>query len=224
MAFAHAVCLQMEIQVGEISANLERLEQLLARQSLPENTLVVLPELWATGFDYPRFAVHAGQTSQVLSRLQQLAGRYGVWFAGSLLEQQESGLPCNTLFLSGPDGVAGRYRKQHLFTPWGEEKYLQVGHEPLPMETPFGLLGALVCYDLRFPEICRQQVFAGCRLIVVSAQWPVVRLDHWQLLVNRRYNLYNCNIFVLCITLKITSSISWLPFKSFTPFVIQWKF
>jgi len=184
--FSHAVCLQMEIQVGEISANLERLEQLLAGQALPENTLVVLPELWATGFDFSRMASLAGQTPQVLSRLQQLADRHGIWFAGSLVEQQEPGLPCNTLFLSGPGGVVGRYRKQHLFTPWQEEQYLQVGHEPLPMETPFGLLGALVCYDLRFPEICRQQVFAGCRLIVVSAQWPMVRLDHWQLLVQAR--------------------------------------
>jgi rfaE bifunctional protein nucleotidyltransferase chain/domain len=176
----------MEIQVGDIAANLQCLEELLAGQSFPENTLVVLPELWATGFDYFRIASLAGQTPQVLSRLQELAARHGIWFAGSLAEQQEQGAPCNTLFLSGSGGVIGSYQKQHLFTPWQEGQYLQSGEEPLPIETPVGPMGALVCYDLRFPEISRQQVFAGSRLLVVSAQWPMARLDHWQLLVQAR--------------------------------------
>jgi len=184
--FPHAACLQMEIESGDITANLHCLEELLAGQKLPENTLVVLPELWATGFDYPRLATLAARTPEILSRLQQLAARHRIWFAGSLAEQQQQGPPCNTLFVSGPEGVVGRYQKQHLFTPWQEEQFLQAGTVPHSIATPFGQLGALVCYDLRFPEISRGQAFAGCRLIVVSAQWPQVRLDHWQLLVRAR--------------------------------------
>lgn len=48
------------------------------------------------------------------------------------------------------------------------------------------MIGGLVCYDLRFPELSRQQAFLGAQLIVVSAQWPRTRIDHWQVLVRSR--------------------------------------
>ena len=54
------------------------------------------------------------------------------------------------------------------------------------MATPFGLVGGLVCYDLRFPEISRQHAYAGATLLIVSAQWPKVRRDHWQALLRAR--------------------------------------
>ena len=184
--FPYAVCLQMEIQVGDIAANLNMLEELLAGQSFPDNTLVVLPELWATGFDYPCLATLAAQTPGILSRLQELSARYRIWFAGSLAGEQQQGPPCNTLYVSGPEGVIGCYHKQHLFKPWQEDQFFQAGTKPYSIATPFGRLGALVCYDLRFPEISRSQIFSGCHLIVVSAQWPMVREDHWQLLVRAR--------------------------------------
>lgn len=184
--FSCAACLQIEIQVGDVDANLQQLKRSFVGQDPAENTLVVLPELWATGFDYPHIAALAEQTPRVLAELQQVAAKYTIWFAGSLLEKREQGAPCNTLYLTGPEGVVGRYRKHHLFSFWQEEQYLQPGIVPQPIDTPFGPMGALVCYDLRFPEISRAQTFAGCRLIVVSAQWPMLRLDHWQLLVRTR--------------------------------------
>ncbi len=185
-SFPGAACVQMKIQIGDVDANLQRLKELLSKQVPAADTLIVLPELWATGFDYPRMAALAEQTPCVLAELQQLAARNTIWFAGSLPEKRERSAPCNTLYLTGPDGVVGRYRKHHLFSFWQEDQYLQQGSDPQPIATPFGPLGALVCYDLRFPEISRSQTFAGCRVIVVSAQWPMLRLDHWQLLVRAR--------------------------------------
>ncbi len=184
--FPSAACLQMEIRVGDVDANLLQLKELFVGQRPAANTLVVLPELWVSGFDYPRIATLAEQTPRVLAELQQLAAEHTIWFAGSLLEKREQDAPCNTLYLTGPKGVVGRYRKHHLFSFWQEDQYLQPGIVPQFIDTPFGPLGALVCYDLRFPEISRAQTFAGCRLIVVSAQWPMLRLDHWQLLVKTR--------------------------------------
>jgi rfaE bifunctional protein nucleotidyltransferase chain/domain len=184
--FSRAACLQMEIRIGDVDANLQKLKELFVGQDLATNTLVVLPELWATGFDYPAIVTLADQTSRVLGELQQMAATYKIWFAGSLPEKRDQGAPCNTLFLTGPEGVVGRYRKHHLFSFWQEDQYLQPGTVPQPIDTPFGPLGALVCYDLRFPEISRAQTFAGCRVIVVSAQWPMLRLDQWQLLVKTR--------------------------------------
>lgn len=184
--FPGAACLQMEVQVGDVDANLQQLRELFDGQEPAANTLFVLPELWATGFDYPRIATLAEQTPRVLAELQQLAAKHSIWFAGSLPEKREQGAPCNTLYLTGPEGVVGSYRKHHLFSFWQEDQYLQPGTVPQPIDTPFGPLGALVCYDLRFPEISCAQTFGGCRLIVVSAQWPMLRLDQWQLLVKTR--------------------------------------
>ncbi len=184
--FPGAACLQMTIKTGDVAANLKQCKQLLSAQQLAADTLVVLPELWATGFDYPRVDQLAEQTPQILAALQQIAAEHTLWLAGSLLEKRNSGRPGNTLFLVGPKGVVDKYQKHHLFSFWQEDEYLQPGHDPQSIATPFGPLGALVCYDLRFPEISRAQTFAGCRLLVVSAQWPKVRLDHWQLLVKAR--------------------------------------
>ncbi len=182
----HAACLQLEIHSGDTQANLRQFRELLAAQQFPENTLVVLPEVWARGFDYPNAAALAEQTPAVLAELRNTAAERRLWFAGSLLEPQPGGKPCNSLFFVGPDGVVGKYQKHHLFRFWQEADYLQAGPEPLPIRSPFGPLGALVCYDLRFPEISRSQVFAGSRLIIVSAQWPSARLAHWRLLTQAR--------------------------------------
>ncbi|MCW5201090.1 hypothetical protein VU07_04760, partial [Desulfobulbus sp. F4] len=148
LLFPCVACLQIEIRTGEIEANLRRFRELLAAQQFPENTLVVLPEVWASGFDYPNAAALAEQSPAILAELHNTAAKRRLWFAGSLLEPQPGGKPCNTLFLVGPKGVAGKYRKHHLFRFWQEEEYLQAGPEPLPISSPFGPLGALVCYDL----------------------------------------------------------------------------
>jgi rfaE bifunctional protein nucleotidyltransferase chain/domain len=184
--FPHAACLQIKIHSGDIPANLQQFREVLTAQHFPKNTLLVLPELWATGFAYPQLAALAEKTPAILEVLRQEAAERKLWFAGSLPEPQAVSNPCNTLFLVGPEGVAGSYRKHHLFRFWQEDEYLQVGPEPLPISSPFGPIAALVCYDLRFPELCRSQIFAGSRLIVVSAQWPLTRLDHWRLLVQAR--------------------------------------
>ena len=184
--FPGAACLQMPIISGDIEENVRLCKELLAGTGLPAGTLVVLPELWATGFDYSRIEELAEKTPQILVRLQKLAALHGLWLAGSLPEEGGQNGPYNTMYLVGPDGESGQYRKHHLFRFWQEDKYLTAGMSPDPISSPMGPLGALVCYDLRFPEISRRQVFQGCRLIMISAQWPAARVDHWQTLVKAR--------------------------------------
>jgi rfaE bifunctional protein nucleotidyltransferase chain/domain len=184
--FPGAACLQFDIAVGDTATNLHRFDTLLAQLDCAPDTLVVLPEVWAAGFDYPQLEALARKTPLVLEHLQQRAAERTLWFAGSLPEPRDTGKPCNTLFFVGPDGVAGSYRKHHLFAFWDEDRYFQPGRDTRPMESPHGNVGALVCYDLRFPEISRDQCFAGARVLVVSAQWPMARLDHWQQLLRAR--------------------------------------
>jgi len=188
--FTRAGFLQFEVQYGNPLENLEKIRKLLGRMQPEADTLLVLPELWATGFDYDYAEDLASETPGLLVELTDLSRQYSVYFAGSLMEgidQDGNGTRVfNTLFISGPEGVAGKYQKRHLFSYWHEDSFFWPGDVSLPVKTPWCLVGGLVCYDLRFPEIARQHAFEGATLLVVPAQWPTVRLDHWKALLQAR--------------------------------------
>ena len=188
--FSQAGFLQFEIVFGNPAANLEKVARLLEELAPEKNALLVLPELWAYGFDYDHAEALAQQTPSLLKELTQLASQWGVLLAGSLLEKESDDKQrvslYNTLYFIGPDGVLGGYRKQHLFTFWQEDKYFSPGGSFCPVSSSFGMIGGLVCYDLRFPESFRQQAFHGAQLIVISAEWPKSRIDHWQVLLRAR--------------------------------------
>ncbi len=187
LPFSRVAFVQFAIEPGRPERNVQTVVDLLAQNGPSSQTLLVLPELWATGFDYQRTEELAAQTPVLLEQLRALAARYTVFFAGSLAEQTVAGgLPHNTLFLVGPTGVLGRLPKQYLFSAWQEDRYYKAGQDCAPMETEWGPVGGLVCYDLRFPEVAREQAFSGMCLLLVSAQWPLARLDHWQVLLKAR--------------------------------------
>jgi len=73
-----------------------------------------------------------------------------------------------------------------LFSYWREDDFFTPGDGYETIKTPHGLLGGLVCYDLRFPGIAHGQSFLGADLLIVSAQWPLSRLDHWKTLLRAR--------------------------------------
>ena len=149
--------IQFDVQLGEISANLQLVERELETLAPPATSLLVLPELWATGFAYPRLGQLAGETPAVLAHLQGLCGRYNCWLAGSLPEV-EADKVYNTLYVTGPAGVSGSYRKQQLFAPMQEDRYFTPGANPAPLPSGIGLLAALVsfrivsrCFGLCYP-------------------------------------------------------------------------
>lgn len=190
LLFPRAGFLQFAITFGDPSANVRKVAGMLAKLAPPPDSLLLLPELWASGFDYGHAARLADETPAVLHEMTGLAARYGGYLAGSLLEKGIGAggrqILFNTLYLLGPAGVVGTYRKQHLFGLWQEDRFFAAGGQSGPIATAHGLVAGLVCYDLRFPETARRQVFAGAHLLMVSAQWPRLRLDHWRILLQAR--------------------------------------
>ena len=171
-----------------MNANLGQVRQGLAGLGRTGNTtpaLVVLPELWSSGFDYPTLPDLARKTTELLQELKKLSAQYKIILAGSLAEE-DNGRYYNTLYITGPEGRLGSYRKQRLFAPMGEESFFTPGTGYGPIDTPHGRLASLVCYDLRFPELARSQAAQGALFLVIAAQWPLERLDHWQTLVRAR--------------------------------------
>ena len=185
--FPAAACLQFQIELGNTWANVSALRFLLEIKPPEPGTLLVLPEMWATGFSYAETGRFAEETPAMLRAMVELAAQYNILLAGSLTNQKaKASLPANTLYLVGPQGVLGQVDKQYLFAHWQEDLHYQPGRGSYPIETPMGWVGGIVCYDLRFPELARELAFAGCRLLMISAQWPLSRLSHWQNLVRAR--------------------------------------
>ncbi len=186
--FTRVCFFQFEIATGDPMANLATVQRLLARCQPPAGSLVVLPELWATGFAVNDYPAMAAATPELLEKLVAVCAGSGLVIAGSLLEpcDDPQGKPWNTMFVVSADGVLGRYRKQHLFPLWQEEKVLAPGNRPAPIGTPHGVLGPLICYDIRFAELGRHHAAHGAPLLVVSAQWPKSRLEQWRLLLRAR--------------------------------------
>ena len=178
--------IQFDVLLGRWPENLASVRRELERLKPGPGALIVLPELWATGFAYERKTALALETPALLAALQEEASRHGCLLAGSLMEAGESEAIYNTLFVTGGQGTLGSYRKQELFAPLGEDRHFTPGSSPAAVETPFGPLACLVCYDLRFPELAQLQTGQGAGLIAVAAQWPLARREHWRTLLKAR--------------------------------------
>jgi predicted amidohydrolase len=115
-----------------------------------------------------------------------MANSHRIWVAGSMLEER-AGKYYNTLAVYAPEGsLAAVYRKTHLFRLMQEEQYLASGPETAMVELPWGNAGLAICYDLRFPELFRGYALAGAQLMLIPAEWPNPRREHWRTLLRAR--------------------------------------
>jgi predicted amidohydrolase len=178
--------IQFDVKFGDVDSNIETaldgIKDLWGRGV----EIVVLPELWSCGFDNRRLADYAVRTPEIIEKLAKKASEYNMVIAGSLPELSED-VVYNTCYMINGDGtLAGSYRKVHLFSPAGEDKYFGMGETASVYNTTIGKVGMIVCYDLRFPEICRTLALEGAEIILVSAQWPIARIKHWDTLMQAR--------------------------------------
>ncbi len=185
-----SVCL-MQLVARGAEPREERLTRVAERAAGVEADLIVLPELWPTGFfAFDRYHAEAesldGPTATVLAAVARNAGSWVV--GGSFLEQGASGQIHNTCVVVDPRGdVAACYRKTHLFGFQSRERDLVApGGRLVVVETEFGRIGLSLCYDLRFPELYRVLAGSGAEILVVAAAWPAARRSHWDILLRAR--------------------------------------
>jgi omega-amidase len=178
---------QMDCRLGEPEANEERAEDLIREAAQRGSDLVLLPELWRSGFDLAnaeRYAAPLG--SGPFAWVAERARHHGLWIAGSLLEAR-FGQVCNTATLYSPQGeLAAVYRKVHLFRLMDEHLYLTAGDRAPVFELPWGPCALGICYDLRFPELFRHYALEGAVLVLLPAQWPRRRVDALRALLRAR--------------------------------------
>ena len=178
---------QMSFQFGEVEANFARASEWIAEAAGRGSDLILLPELWASGYDLENWSKYASPLGEGLfSRLSDLANLHKIAIGSSLLEASGN-KAYNTFVLYGTSGeTMGVYRKIHRFRLLNEEKWLGAGNELVLAETPWGQVGLAICYDLRFPEMFRPYAAAGSRLVLIVAEWPERRVVHWSKLLQAR--------------------------------------
>lgn len=191
---------QMDCLLGQPAENFERAEKFVIEAGRRGSDLVVLPELWSTAYDLENAALHAAPLTQNhegegwFGRLAQMARQAGVWLTGSILEASV-GRFYNCMTLYSPQGeLTGAYRKIHLFRLMQEELYLAPGAETTLLDLPWGKTGLAICYDLRFPELFRRYALDGATLVVIPAEWPHPRREHWRTLLRARAIENQCYI------------------------------
>ena len=185
------------------SERLDRVGQLVRAEAAEHKPdVVVLPELWPTGFfHFDQYRAEAEPIDgATVTHLADLARSTGTWlFGGSFIEQGRDDLLYNTSVCFSPAGeMKGRYRKIHLFGFESDEaRTLTPGVEARAFDTSFGRVAMTTCYDLRFPELYRQLIDQDVEMVVVSSAWPEKRRDHWELL-NRARAVENLAWVVAC--------------------------
>jgi len=183
----NAVCVQLDIAWEDKQANFAKVRSLLAAADVPRGALIVLPEMFSTGFSMDVEAVCESRERPAEGFLAALAADCGSAVLGGVVTRAADGRGQNEALLVGPDGgPIARYVKMHPFSYAGETEHYAPGDGPVVARYGGMTLSPLVCYDLRFPEAFRAAAAGGAELLVVIANWPEPRADHWRTLLRAR--------------------------------------
>jgi predicted amidohydrolase len=178
--------LQLDIAWERPAENFHRAEALVREAVDRGARVLVLPELFATGFSMrsEAMAVHA---AEVRTFLAGTAVEHDVWMIGGYAEP---GLerPANACGIFAPNGdEVLHYRKIHPFSLASEPEHYEAGLDLCTLEIEGVRVTPIICYDLRFPELYRQLVEGGARWFTVpSAFAPATGKDHWEVLLRAR--------------------------------------
>lgn len=148
-----------------------------------EIDLVVLPEMFPTGFTMNPSEVWETMDGETILLLKNLAKVKDLAITGSLIIK-ENELFYNRLVFVFPSGEIKKYDKRHLFSLAREEKIYASGKEKLVIEYLGWKICPLICYDLRFPVFARN--VEEYDLLIYVANWPTQRIQAWNVLLKAR--------------------------------------
>ena len=152
--------------------------------SLSENTdLVVLPEMFTTGFTMNPEKVAEKMNGETITWMQKMASKKQVAITGSLVIEDDNTY-YNRLVFVHPSGNIETYDKRHSFTLAGEDKVYNSGDKILIVNYKGWRICPLICYDLRFPVWARNT--ENYDLLIFMANWPVTRIKAWDTLLKAR--------------------------------------
>jgi predicted amidohydrolase len=177
--------LQTDIAWHDRRTNHTRVREMLGDAKPAGGSLVVLPEMFASGFSGDVAAATEG-AAESEAYLASLAREFGVAVMAGLATRSGD-CAANISITFGPDGAElARYTKLHPFSTAREDENYPAGNRIVLFSFGGFTIAPFICYDLRFPEIFREATGRGADLIAVVANWPDRRHHHWSTLLRAR--------------------------------------
>ena len=163
--------------------NLLHFAQLIS--SIPNNVdLIVLPEMFNTGFTMEPKGLAEGPDGEVLAWIKEMSQSKDACVVGSMPYLLGPGKFANRLIWMFPNGQWEYYDKRHLFSLTNEDKVYEAGNEKLIVGLNGLRICPLICYDLRFPVWSRNKETYD--MLIYIASWPKTRIQAWETLLSAR--------------------------------------
>ena len=172
---------QFDIAWENPGENMRRIETLMGQSS--DLDLVILPEMWSTGFTMQPEKVAEPAPGTALEWMITQARVRNTAITGSI-SVAEGTQYFNRWYCVFPNGQMVQYDKKHLFSYGGEDKHYTAGSSKTFIEIKGWKIMPVICYDIRFPAWCRNT--DSYDLMMVVANWPVARIHHWDALLKAR--------------------------------------
>ena len=180
-------CCQFDIRWENKAENYRQVAALVSDAKLPPQTLLLLPEMFATGFTMNSQAMAEPLDGPTAKFLAELAQRHQIFVQAGVIIAQENGKPRNEALIFDPAGkLLARYAKMHLFSYADEPNHYDAGPLPTVFNSGDAIVSPAICYDLRFPELFRYAIKNQAQILAVIACWPAAREMHWTTLLCAR--------------------------------------
>ena len=174
--------IQPDIVWEDKKANLDHIGKLL--ETIPSETnLVVLPEMFTTGFSMNTQSLAENSFSQTYTWMVNVSKKRQLGICGSFIVKEESSNHNRFIFISSDDNSAF-YDKRHLFSIGGEDKNFRRGNMRTIFQYSGFRINPVICYDLRFPVWIRNR--NDYDLLICVANWPDSRREVWKTLLKAR--------------------------------------
>lgn len=175
--------------LGDKIENLDRMRRMVQRE---EADLYVFPELFLTGYMVRDevFRLAEGVDGGSVEAVRKLADEHGasILFGMPLWDPDIPGVLRNSAVLITPNGVLQRYDKVNLasFGPFEERLYFAPGRDPGVMEVDGVKIGAVICYDLFFPELAKDYALMGAEAVICLSASPITSRDFFERIIPAR--------------------------------------
>lgn len=177
---------QFDVQIGKPERNFQTAVGHIEQAASLGSSLVLLPELWSSGYDLQNSRHYVKINQELIERLKKFSKKFDIAIGGSYITCDEAGCR-NTFLITLPnESVTPPYHKVHLFRLLDEHQYFKAGNQFLIVDFEWGKAGLAICYDLRFPELFRFYSKNGASCILIVAQWGAKRAEHWRTFLKAR--------------------------------------
>jgi len=181
---------QISCVLGDRTGNLDKVRDFASRAKDSGTELIVFPEMIDTGYSMPAIKQYAAAWEEgAAAELQKIAKQLALGIVCGISDRDGEFIYNAQVFIDASGEIVAKYRKTHLVTaaPLDERSCFSPGNEFVSCKIDTFNVGLTICYDLRFPEMCRTlAVGHNVNVFVTSSAWPAVRVEHLKVFARAR--------------------------------------